>query len=138
MESQVTAVVESPVIREPKASKRPKIVTYHIIGGTIGFPKAFVTIDIEGKHYTDEAVSKSGPLDATALAIKKVIAHDAVLVYFKARSVGRGTETQARVVIVLEDSKGRKMRAESIHSDTNLAFARAYLDAVTQLKLAVN
>jgi hypothetical protein len=123
--------VEQSIVKIVRKSAESSIVN---LTGTFGTQKpntAVVTIDFQGQHVTTQGSSFDGPLDAIAKAIKKAVPHDAELVSFMAKSLGKGTSAKAQVTIVLKiDGAYRKTAA--VDADTGMAFAVAYFEAVRQ------
>jgi 2-isopropylmalate synthase len=79
------------------------------------------------------ATRGNGPVDALFNAIRKLVPHDdAVLNLYQVHAVTAGTDAQAEVSVVLAES-GRTVRGTGAHTDTLVASARAYVNALNKL-----
>lgn len=110
------------------ATGKAKILNLIVVSGTVPEQRANLALDIDGIHKHAEGISKKGPLDAIALAIHKILGREARLLSYKSRSLNEGAGAEGRVTIVVFVD-GKRRRTNSNSTDTNLAFARAYLGA---------
>ena len=115
------------------ADDRIKVVALTVIAGTGGPQKATITLEIDGKHHTSEAVG-AGPVDAIFNAIKAVVPHEARLPLYQVHAVTEGTDAQAEVSVRLEEN-GKSVTGRGADTDTLVASARAYVSALNKLIL---
>ncbi len=71
-------------------------------------------------------------MDATFIAIKRLFPHEAKLALFQVHAVTRGTDAQAEVTVRLEED-GRIVNGQGADTDTLVASARAYVNALNKL-----
>jgi 2-isopropylmalate synthase len=71
-------------------------------------------------------------VDATFKAIQQIFPHTANLVLFSVGAVTEGTDAQATVSVRLEEG-GKIVTGQSAHTDTVVASARAYVNAINKL-----
>ncbi len=92
---------------------------------------AEITLDIDGveKHCSIEG---DGPVDATFKAIKQLYESQARLQLYQVSAVTEGTDAQATVMVRLEDD-GTISTGQSSDTDTVLASAKAYVNALNRL-----
>ncbi|MEE9589561.1 MAG: 2-isopropylmalate synthase [Hyphomicrobiaceae bacterium] len=113
------------------AADRIKVVAMTVIAGTGGPQKATVTLDVDGKHVTAEETG-AGPVDATFIAIKSIVPHNAKLSLYQVMAVTEGTDAQAEVMVRLEED-GKSTTGRGADTDTLVASARAYVIALNKL-----
>jgi 2-isopropylmalate synthase len=129
-DEDIEALVDDEIA---KAHDRVKIVSLQVIAGTIGPQSATLVLDIDGKHHTTQA-SGNGPVDATFNAIKQLVPHKAKLALYQVQAVTEGTDAQAEVSVRLEED-GKTVTARGADSDTLVASAKAYVNALNKLAL---
>jgi 2-isopropylmalate synthase len=99
-----------------------------------GGAEAELTLLVDGKSQkarTDGA----GPVDATFKAIKMLVPHEARLKLYQVHGVTQGTDAQAEVTVRLMDGE-RVINGHGSDTDTLVASAKAYVDALCRLKVA--
>lgn len=108
-----------------------KIKHLRVICGSDEPQTAELVLDIDGteKRCTAEG---DGPVDATFKAIKQLFPTQARLQIYQVNAVTEGTDAQATVSVRLEED-GRIATGQSSHTDTVLASAKAYVNAVNRL-----
>ena len=99
--------------------------------GTDGPQEAVMTLSIEGQEVSTTATG-DGPVDATFNAVKALYAHTARLQLYQVHAVTEGTDAQATVSVRMEED-GNISTGESADTDTVVASARAYLNALNRL-----
>ena len=104
----------------------------HITCGSEGEPKAYLKIEIEGKVEEIETTG-DGPVDAIFNGIKKLVPHNAHLELYQVHAVTGGTDAQAEVTVRLAKD-GRIASGNSMDTDTLVASATAYINAINKLK----
>ena len=102
-----------------------------VVCGTDGPQTAEITIVVDGKEISKTA-SGDGPVDATFNAIKALHKHNAKLQLYQVHAVTEGTDAQATVTVRMEE-KGNIASGQSADTDTVVASAKAYLNALNRL-----
>jgi 2-isopropylmalate synthase len=101
-----------------------------VVCGTEG-QSAELTMVIDGVERSTEA-SGDGPVDATFNAIKALFPHSARLQLYQVHAVTEGTDAQATVSVRMEED-GKIVTGQSADTDTVVASARAYINALNKL-----
>lgn len=104
-----------------------------VVCGTDGPQEAEMTLAIDGAEQFADATG-DGPVDATFNAIKALFPHKAHLQLYQVHAVTEGTDAQATVSVRLEHD-GRVYTGQSSDTDTVVASAKAYLNALNRLVL---
>jgi 2-isopropylmalate synthase len=107
-----------------------------VICGTDGPQEAEMTLRI-GDAETSIDATGDGPVDATFNAIKMLYPHGAHLQLYQVHAVTEGTDAQATVSVRLEQD-GRVYTGQSSDTDTVVASAKAYVNALNKLHLHRN
>ncbi|PCJ07419.1 MAG: 2-isopropylmalate synthase [Rhodobacteraceae bacterium] len=110
-----------------------QIVSMRVICGTGGPAESTVEMEIDGKDVSVTA-SGDGPVDATFKAIRELHPNTARLQLYQVHAVTEGTDAQATVTVRLEED-GMIATGESANTDTVVASARAYVNALNRLIL---
>ncbi len=105
-----------------------------VICGTEGPQEAELTMIVGGTEASVDATG-DGPVDATFNAVRMLFPHDANLELYQVHAVTEGTDAQATVSVRLEQD-GRIFTGQSSDTDTVVASARAYINALNRLVLA--
>jgi 2-isopropylmalate synthase len=113
------------------ANDKIKFVSLRVIAGSEGPQEAKLTLEIDGERYSHEATG-DGPVDATFNAIKALFSHSAHLQLYQVHAVTEGTDAQAEVSVRLEEN-GKTVTGRGADTDTLVASARAYLNALNRL-----
>jgi 2-isopropylmalate synthase len=71
-------------------------------------------------------------VDATFRSIKELVPHSARLQLYQVSAVTEGTDAQAEVTVRLEES-GKTVNGQGADTDTLVASARAYVNALNKL-----
>ncbi len=102
-----------------------------VICGTEAPQSADLILTING---TDHQVTAQGdgPVDATFNAVKKLFPHTARLALYQVHAVTEGTDAQATVSVRLEE-EGKIVTGQSSDTDTVVASAKAYVNALNNL-----
>jgi len=93
--------------------------------------KATLELKINGKKMEAETTG-DGPVDATFNAIKKLIPFKPQLELYQVHAVTGGTDAQAEVTVRLS-LDGRTVNGNAADTDTLVASARAYLNAINRI-----
>ena len=101
-----------------------------VVCGTVGPQKADMTLIVDGAERRTEATG-DGPVDATFNAVKALVPHSVRLQLYQVHAVTEGTDAQATVSVRLE-SGGRIFTGQSADTDTVVASAKAYVNALNK------
>lgn len=110
---------------------RLKIKSLRVVCGTEGPQTADLTMEIDGEPHSVEATG-DGPVDATFNAVKKLFDHNARLQLYQVHAVTEGTDAQATVSVRMEED-GKIATGQSADTDTVVASAKAYVNALNRL-----
>ena len=102
-----------------------------VICGTSGPQEAVMTLTIGGKESSTTATG-DGPVDATFNAVKALYQHNAHLQLYQVHAVTEGTDAQATVTVRMEE-EGNIATGQSADTDTVVASAKAYINALNRL-----
>ncbi len=120
------------LMRVNEASEdRIKLTSLQVICGTFGPQKADMALEIDGKPVTTSSTG-DGPVDATFNAVKSLFPTAARLALYQVHAVTEGTDAQATVTVRLEED-GRIATGQSADTDTVVASAKAYINALNRL-----
>jgi 2-isopropylmalate synthase len=78
-----------------------------------------------------------GPVDAIFKCIKKLYPHEVKLQLYQVHAVTEGTDAQATVSVRIEE-KGKTTVGQAADTDTLVASAKAYLNALNKMILKRN
>ena len=127
-DDDLVALVDDEVIR---ANDRIQFVSMEIVCGSRGPQRADLELEIDGVTQRTEATG-DGPVDAAFNAIKTLFPHEAKLQLYQVHAVTAGTDAQAGVSVRLEEN-GRSVNGQGADTDTMVASARAYINALNKL-----
>ncbi|CAA9405220.1 MAG: 2-isopropylmalate synthase [uncultured Rubellimicrobium sp.] len=119
------------VLQNDAAEDRIKLKHLRVICGTDGPQKADIVLEIDGQERSATATG-DGPVDATFNAVKSLFPHGATLQIYQVQAVTEGTDAQATVSVRLEE-QGRIATGQSADTDTVVASAKAYINAINRL-----
>ncbi|HAY90777.1 MAG TPA: 2-isopropylmalate synthase [Rhodobacteraceae bacterium] len=102
-----------------------------VVCGTGEPQTAEMTLVIGGKEGSTTAAG-DGPVDATFNAVKALYGHKARLQLYQVHAVTEGTDAQATVSVRMEEN-GNIATGQSADTDTVVASAKAYLNALNRL-----
>jgi 2-isopropylmalate synthase len=102
-----------------------------VVCGTGEPQTAEMTLVIGGKEVSTTATG-DGPVDATFNAVKALYGHKARLQLYQVHAVTEGTDAQATVSVRMEED-GNIATGQSADTDTVVASAKAYLNALNRL-----
>ncbi len=102
-----------------------------VVCGTGEPQTAEMTLVIGGKEVSTTAAG-DGPVDATFNAVKALYGHKARLQLYQVHAVTEGTDAQATVSVRMEEG-GNIATGQSADTDTVVASAKAYLNALNRL-----
>jgi len=127
-EEDIVALVDDEVIRH---NDHIKFVSLHVICGSTGPQQATLELEIDGQQHSAKATG-DGPVDATFKAIKSLFEHRARLQLYQVHAVTEGTDAQAKVTVRLGED-GRTVNGQGADTDTLVASAKAYVNALNKL-----
>ncbi|MCF6305247.1 MAG: 2-isopropylmalate synthase, partial [Rhodobacteraceae bacterium] len=113
------------------ASDQLELVSLRVVCGTTGPQTAALTLRV-GDTEKSVDVTGDGPVDATFNAIKTLFPHQARLNLYQVHAVTEGTDAQATVSVRMEEN-GKIVTGMSADTDTVVASARAYIEALNNL-----
>jgi 2-isopropylmalate synthase len=102
-----------------------------VVCGTGEPQNAEMTLIIGGEEVSTTATG-DGPVDATFNAVKALYGHKARLQLYQVHAVTEGTDAQATVSVRMEED-GNIATGQSADTDTVVASAKAYLNALNRL-----
>ncbi|MHA6267322.1 2-isopropylmalate synthase [uncultured Aliiroseovarius sp.] len=113
------------------ANDRIQVKFLRVICGTEAPQSADLTLEIDGVDHQKTATG-DGPVDATFNAIQMLFPHDARLQLYQVHAVTEGTDAQATVSVRMEEN-GKIVTGQSSDTDTVVASAKAYVNALNNL-----
>ena len=113
------------------ANDRIQVKFLRVICGTEAPQSADLTLEIDGVDHQKTAKG-DGPVDATFNAIKALFPHEARLQLYQVHAVTEGTDAQATVSVRMEED-GKIVTGQSADTDTVVASAKAYVNALNNL-----
>jgi 2-isopropylmalate synthase len=127
-DEDILALVDDEVVR---TNDRIRVERLKIACGTEGPQTAELTLRVDGDSRSTTATG-DGPVDATFRAIRDLFPHEAKLLLYQVHAVTGGTDAQAEVSVRLEE-QGRTVQGQGADTDTLVASARAYVNALNKL-----
>ncbi len=116
---------------EDAENDRLVLKSLRVVCGTEGPQSADMTMLIDGKEVSTTATG-DGPVDAAFNAVKALHGHKARLQLYQVHAVTEGTDAQATVSVRMEEA-GNIATGESADTDTVVASAKAYINALNRL-----
>ncbi len=102
-----------------------------VVCGTDGPQTAEMTLSVGGEDKSIKTTG-DGPVDAAFSAVKELYPHGARLQLYQVHAVTEGTDAQATVSVRMEE-EGRIATGQSADTDTVVASAKAYINALNRL-----
>ena len=127
-DEDIVALVDDEVMR---GNDRIKFASLEVVCGSRGPQRATLELEVDGVLKSTEATG-DGPVDATFNAIKDLVPTKAHLQLFQVNAVTEGTDAQAEVTVRLEED-GKSVNGQGADTDTLVASARAYINALNRL-----
>ncbi|MEO1795484.1 MAG: alpha-isopropylmalate synthase regulatory domain-containing protein, partial [Pseudomonadota bacterium] len=109
-----------------------QVKSLRVVCGTEGPQQADLVMTMEGEDRAATATG-DGPVDATFNAVKELFPHGARLDLYQVHAVTQGTDAQATVSVRMIDGEGRVATGQSADTDTVVASAKAYVNALNRL-----
>ena len=116
---------------EDADNDRLVVKSLRVVCGTEGPQFAELTMLIDNVEKTETATG-DGPVDATFNAVKALHPHSARLQLYQVHAVTEGTDAQATVSVRMEE-EGNIATGQSADTDTVVASAKAYVNALNRL-----
>ncbi len=127
-DEDIAAIIEDQAIR---VNDNISLIDLQVIAGTKGPQRATISLEIFGD--TKEIISTGdGPVDAIFNGLSELIPHSAKLLLYQVHAVTEGTDAQAEVSVRLSE-KGKSVVGQGSHTDTLVASAKAYINALNKL-----
>jgi 2-isopropylmalate synthase len=127
-DEDIVALVDDEVVRGHDAIT---IKALKVESGIGIKPSATMTLSVGGQDRT-ATTTGDGPVDAIFNAIRELYPHTASLELFQINAVTAGTDAQAGVSVRIEEN-GRTVTGRAADTDTILAAAEAYVNALNKL-----
>jgi len=127
-DEDIAALVDDSLIVEDNVIK---LKSLKVFAGTGEPQKAEMTLEVFGEVKNANATG-DGPVDAIFKCIKKLYAHDVTLQLYNVHAVTEGTDAQATVSVRIEE-KGKTTVGQAADTDTLVASASAYLNALNKM-----
>ena len=116
---------------ETRGNDRIRLVSLHVVTGTSGPQEARIELEADDERISCKA-SGDGPVDAIFQAVRALVPHGATLELYQVHAVTAGTDAQAEVTVRLVED-GRSVNGRGADTDTLVASARAYINALNKL-----
>ncbi|MBT5459506.1 MAG: 2-isopropylmalate synthase, partial [Rhodospirillaceae bacterium] len=127
-DEDLVALVDDEVLR---TNDTIKFVSLMVVCGSTGPQTADLELEVDGELRSVK-VEGDGPVDATFNAIKALVPHSAHLQLYQVHAVTEGTDAQAETTVRLEED-GKSVLGQGADTDTLVASARAYVNALNKL-----
>ena len=127
-DEDLVALVDDEVLRTNDMIKFESLM---VVCGSKGPQTAELELDVDGKKCSVKAEG-DGPVDATFNAVKALVPHEARLQLYQVKAVTEGTDAQAEATVRLEED-GKSVNGQGADTDTLVASARAYVNALNKL-----
>ena len=127
-DEDIVALVDDSLIKEDNVIT---LKSLRVFAGTGEPQKADMTLEVYGeiKKATETG---DGPVDAIFKCVKKLYPHDVKLQLYQVHAVTEGTDAQATVSVRIEE-KGKTTVGQAADTDTLVASANAYLNALNKM-----
>jgi 2-isopropylmalate synthase len=132
-DEDIMALVDNEVLREHDGIVVKALKVETGVGVT---PAAELSLAI-GDEERSAKTTGDGPVDAIFRAIRELYPHTAQLQLFQVHAVTEGTDAQATVSVRLEEN-GRTVTGRAADTDTLVAAANAYVNALNKLLVKRN
>ena len=127
-DEDIAAIVDDSLVTEDNVIK---LKSLKVFAGTGEPQKAEMTLEVFGE-VKSATETGDGPVDAIFKCIKKLYAHEVNLQLYNVHAVTEGTDAQATVSVRIEE-KGKTTVGQAADTDTLVASANAYLNALNKL-----
>jgi 2-isopropylmalate synthase len=127
-DEDIVTLVDDEIVR---GNDRMKFLSLQVVCGSVGPQTAELELEVDGEVRSTKATG-DGPVDATFNAIKELTGYSARLQLYQVHAVTEGTDAQAEVTVRLEEG-GKTVNGQGADTDTLVASARAYVNALNKL-----
>ncbi len=127
-DEDIVALVDDEVVR---GNDRIRFVSLQVVCGSRGPQTAELELEVDGERRATTSTG-DGPVDATFNAIKALTGNRARLQLYQVSAVTEGTDAQAEVTVRLAEN-GKTVNGQGADTDTLVASARAYVNALNKL-----
>ena len=127
-DEDILTLVDDEIVR---GNDRMQFVSLQVVCGSEGPQTAELTLEVDGDTRKTKATG-DGPVDATFNAIKELTGYNARLQLYQVHAVTEGTDAQAEVTVRLQED-GKTVNGQGADTDTLVASARAYINALNKL-----
>ena len=132
-DDDIASLVDDSLIKEDNVIN---LKSLKVFAGTGEPQKADMTLEVYGK-IKKASETGDGPVDAIFKCIKKLYPHEVKLQLYQVHAVTEGTDAQATVSVRIEE-KGKTTVGQAADTDTLVASANAYLNALNKMILKRN
>ncbi len=127
-DEDIVALVDDEVVR---GNDRIRFVSLQVVCGSRGPQTAELELEVDGERRATTSTG-DGPVDATFNAVKVLTGNRARLQLYQVSAVTEGTDAQAEVTVRLAEN-GKTVNGQGADTDTLVASARAYVNALNKL-----
>jgi len=132
-DDDIASLVDDSLIKEDNVII---LKSLKVFAGTGEPQKADMTLEVYGK-IKKASETGDGPVDAIFKCIKKLYPHEVKLQLYQVHAVTEGTDAQATVSVRIEE-KGKTTFGQAADTDTLVASANAYLNALNKMIIKRN
>jgi len=127
-DEDIVALIDDSLIKE---SNVINLKSLRVFAGTGEPQKADMILEVYGE-IKKASETGDGPVDAIFKCIKKIYPHEVKLQLYQVHAVTEGTDAQATVSVRIEE-KGKTTVGQAADTDTLVASANAYLNALNKM-----
>ena len=127
-DEDIIAIIDDQVIR---VNDSILLQDLQVIAGTKGPQKAEISLLIDDEQKTVTSTG-DGPVDAIFNGLSQLVPHKGKLLLYQVHAVTEGTDAQAEVSVRLAED-GKTVVGLGAHTDTLVASAKAYINALNKL-----
>ena len=127
-DDDIASLVDDSLIKEDSVIN---LKSLKVFAGTGEPQKADMTLEVYGE-IKKASETGDGPVDAIFKCIKKLYPHEVKLQLYQVHAVTEGTDAQATVSVRIEE-KGKTTVGQAADTDTLVASANAYLNALNKM-----
>jgi len=132
-DEDIASLVDDSLIKEDSVIN---LKSLKVFAGTGEPQKADMTLEVYGE-IKKASETGDGPVDAIFKCIKKLYPHEVKLQLYQVHAVTEGTDAQATVSVRIEE-KGKTTVGQAADTDTLVASANAYLNALNKMIIKRN
>jgi len=127
-DEDIIALVDDEIVR---GNDHMQFISLQVVCGSEGPQTADLALEVDNELRKTVSTG-DGPVDATFNAIKELTGYNARLKLYQVNAVTEGTDAQAEVTVRLEED-GKTVNGQGADTDTLVASARAYINALNKL-----